>query len=176
MQGTFALQLYNGHLCFFLTDKPIVLVFVFSEIVKLWSTAKLLSFERFKSPKTKWFMSHYFEGISRLSCFQQNLTACSVLVLFSFLFCLEQVYRILSITEPSLTARLSLLFVFVFRLRSVGGWLWKSCLLCWCSISRDLFLKRLEVARNSPRTLITPSTWRSAKVWTYDTLLSTPGL
>lgn len=50
------------------------------------------------------------------------------------------------------------------RLRSVGGWLWRSCLLCWCCIWRDLSLRRLEAVRNWPRISITPSTWKLAKV------------
>lgn len=50
------------------------------------------------------------------------------------------------------------------RLRSVGEWPWRSCRRCWCFISSALCLKRLEAARNWPRTSITPLTWKSAKV------------
>lgn len=128
-------------------------------------------------------MSHCFWS----SCFQQNVTSCSVLVcslLFRSIFIgfkslnvwesLKVVKmlsgtNLISTTMFSLNAHLSCLFVLPFRLRSVGGWRWKSCPLCWCSISRGLFLKRLEAARNWPRTSIIPLTWKLAKVY------STPG-
>lgn len=54
------------------------------------------------------------------------------------------------------------------RSKSAGEWLWRSFLLCSCSISRGLSLRRLAAVRSWSRTLITLWTWRSAKVHLWD--------